>query len=472
MNGENGWILVGQNGQGRANFSGGYVDTKIMSVGQDPSSTGTATQSGGTVRVQYAFIVGEASQNNNTYTMTGGTLDVGTSGSPFDSFGMWIGSGSGRGHMTVGTGATVISRNHVTVGLGVAGVAAGTLDVTGGSVLIPGPGTDGDLRIAIHAGASGALNLSAGTVSVGGTLQNAAAGLGTINISGGVLTSAAMESNGHYNQSGGTATVGAVTGLGSMTASAGRTTATSIRQSSIAVSGSGVIAVAPSGSALSVVQTVTSAGSGQLDLNDNDLIVTASNYANVSGQVATARAGGSWTGRGITSSAAKTASPAATTLGVMSGSEYLAVVGPTFGGETVAATDVLVKYTYYGDADFSGSVDFDDYVRADAGFNNGLSGWVNGDFDLSGGVDFDDYVLIDLGFNNQGGTLRRAQAYLDGSDRSVADMNTRALQKVVEHFNDFGTPYAANFLASVPEPSTLGLGAVAALGLLRRRRHA
>jgi hypothetical protein len=62
---------------------------------------------------------------------------------------------------------------------------------------------------------------------------------------------------------------------------------------------------------------------------------------------------------------------------------------------------VLVKYTYYGDADFNGSVDFDDYVRIDQGFNFGLTGWLNGDFDGSGGVDFDDAVLIDLGFNLQ-----------------------------------------------------------------------
>ena len=69
------------------------------------------------------------------------------------------------------------------------------------------------------------------------------------------------------------------------------------------------------------------------------------------------------------------------------------------------ATAVLVKYTYYGDADFNGQVDFDDYVRRDLGFNNGTGGWINGDFDGNGGVDFDDIALQDLGFNTQAGTL-------------------------------------------------------------------
>jgi hypothetical protein len=66
---------------------------------------------------------------------------------------------------------------------------------------------------------------------------------------------------------------------------------------------------------------------------------------------------------------------------------------------------VLVKYTYYGDTDFNGRVNFDDYVRTDAGFNNHASGWLNGDFDLNGIVNFDDYVLIDLAFSTQSGTL-------------------------------------------------------------------
>jgi len=64
-----------------------------------------------------------------------------------------------------------------------------------------------------------------------------------------------------------------------------------------------------------------------------------------------------------------------------------------------------VKYTYYGDDDFNGIVNFDDYSHIDAGFSNGRTGWLNGDLDGNGIVNFDDYSLIDAAFNSQGAQL-------------------------------------------------------------------
>jgi hypothetical protein len=78
-----------------------------------------------------------------------------------------------------------------------------------------------------------------------------------------------------------------------------------------------------------------------------------------------------------------------------------------FDGQPVNPSSTVVKYTYYGDTDFNGKVNFDDYVRTDSGFNNHLNGWANGDFDLNGSINFDDYVLIDLAFNTQSSTLGR-----------------------------------------------------------------
>jgi len=74
--------------------------------------------------------------------------------------------------------------------------------------------------------------------------------------------------------------------------------------------------------------------------------------------------------------------------------------------QVIDTTAVLVKYTYYGDTDFNGAVNFDDYSRTDNGFSTGKSGWLNGDFDGNGGVNFDDYALIDLAFNTQGAPQR------------------------------------------------------------------
>lgn len=194
-----------------------------------------------------------------------------------------------------------------------------------------------------------------------------------------------------------------------------------------------------------------------LDLADNDLVVTASSYVSIAGAVVHARHSGAWDQTGITSSAARTTTGQSRTLGVMTGQEFTGIYGPaaTFDGFNIAAGDVLVKFTWYGDSDFNGSVDFDDYVRIDGGYNSGADGWVNGDFDLSGGVDFDDYVLIDLGFNAQSGTLRRAVLWLSGEDRSDYDTGSTALRLVKVHFAEFGNAYATHFLTAVPEPGNI-----------------
>jgi hypothetical protein len=162
-----------------------------------------------------------------------------------------------------------------------------------------------------------------------------------------------------------------------------------------------------------------------------------------------------------------------TTLGVLSGAEYSSVGGTgVFGGQSYGATDTLVKYTYYGDTDLNGHVNLDDYVRADDGFNNHLTGWLNGDFDLNGSVNFDDYVLIDLAFNAQNGTLGRALAFVDGTDRSSRGMSDPALRRVQQHFDEFGSDYGSHLLAAVPEPASLTLlGCAMSAMLVRRRGH-
>jgi hypothetical protein len=131
-----------------------------------------------------------------------------------------------------------------------------------------------------------------------------------------------------------------------------------------------------------------------------------------------------------------------------------------------------VKYTWNGDTNFSGTVDFDDYVRTDIGFNTGLTGWLNGDFDYSGSIDFDDYVLIDIAFNTQSGTLRRAIDYLSGADRTGAGGRAEVgVQMVIAHYARFGVPYARSFISSVPEPTTSLLFAAFPFALDARRRH-
>jgi hypothetical protein len=165
-----------------------------------------------------------------------------------------------------------------------------------------------------------------------------------------------------------------------------------------------------SGNKLLATTLLSIDNSSLLDLNDNDLLLDytgSSQLVIVQSWINIARSGGAWTGNGLTSSAAKNNAAHNTTLGAMEATDFKSIYGPnaTFDGQAIDSSAVLVKYTYYGDADFNGKVNFDDYVKSDNGFNNHFTGWLNGDFDGNGQVNFDDYVLIDLAFNTQGAAL-------------------------------------------------------------------
>ena len=107
------------------------------------------------------------------------------------------------------------------------------------------------------------------------------------------------------------------------------------------------------------------------------------------------------------------------TFGTLTGAEYHSVAGAAalLDGFVVANTDLLVKYTYNGDTDFNGIVDFDDYSHTDGGFNNHRTGWLNGDFDYSGTVDFDALYLA-FSVLGHGQTSRLHKALVRGTERA------------------------------------------------------
>jgi Immunoglobulin domain/Calx-beta domain len=146
--------------------------------------------------------------------------------------------------------------------------------------------------------------------------------------------------------------------------------------------------------------------SSKLDLVDNDADFVGGNLSTITNSLESGfNASGSWwTGSGIISSKAA-ASPASKTLGVKM----------TSGG------DVLVKYTYVGDADLSGTLTAADYVAIDNGFNMSFSGYANGDFNYDGKINGDDYALIDNSYNTQA-TISGASplAVVAGSSEQIA----------------------------------------------------
>jgi hypothetical protein len=113
--------------------------------------------------------------------------------------------------------------------------------------------------------------------------------------------------------------------------------------------------------------------------------------------------GGAWAGNGVNSSAAASEPQGKTALGYLDNAE----LGATeFSGVTgLTGNEILVKYTYYGDADLSGVVDLDDFSQFLDGYQHQgtvTPTWLHGDFDYSGLVDLDDFSQFLFGYQNQG----------------------------------------------------------------------
>jgi carbonic anhydrase/acetyltransferase-like protein (isoleucine patch superfamily) len=171
---------------------------------------------------------------------------------------------------------------------------------------------------------------------------------------------------------------------------------------------------------LNTLSIAGSAGNwlGTFDIGGDDLIVHSASSAaanaiatNLDSQIRSAMANGGtpWTGTGLTSSVAASDPNQVLTIGVLvndngAGGKLYGSGAPKglFDGLDAATTDVLLKSTYFGDADLSGSTDALDYSNADNGYNMMLSGWTNGDFNHDGTVNGADYSLIDYGFSFQG----------------------------------------------------------------------
>jgi autotransporter-associated beta strand protein len=114
--------------------------------------------------------------------------------------------------------------------------------------------------------------------------------------------------------------------------------------------------------------------------------------------------GATWTGKGITSSAAADAvavEPESVSLAYAVNGDL--PLGPiaVFGGEAVDSSSVLVRYTRTGDANLDGVVNDDDVTIVGAAYAPGITQphWALGDFDYNGFVDDDDVTLLGVFYN-------------------------------------------------------------------------
>lgn len=181
------------------------------------------------------------------------------------------------------------------------------------------------------------------------------------------------------------------------------------------------------------VPALTLTGGANLDIRNQALVVDPTDGSNPLAQIAgylnSAYDHGKWDGTGIYSSVAQVNGASDLTSIGYALNSALPVQYTDFGGQSVDASAVLVKYTYLGDLNLDGKVDSSDLAMMGSG-----SGWSGGDLNYDGRVDGDDWALMMVG----------AGAY----QASGVQMTS-----------------------AVPEPSAVGLLLAGGAMLIRRRRR-
>jgi adhesin HecA-like repeat protein len=267
-----------------------------------------------------------------------------------------------------------------------------------------------------------------------------------------IVSAATLTLNGGFTHTG-QATFGRIDGSGTiLQLGSGSLGASRIRISALTVGNGGTVTILANGSADNVSRLGSlqmGNPSSRLDLTDNDLILDYSAISPINAiasAIGLAFHNGAWDQPGITSSRAATSPNAGesgkTALGF---GEAQALNLTVFDGQTVDATSLLIKYTYFGDSDLDGDVDIADLGRLATHWQSAGS-WIDGDFDYSGSVNVNDLGL--LATNWQAGVGNPLGPSLAEALTSLGLSNV-----------------------SVPEPTTLGLVVALTLPCYRRRRR-
>jgi lectin family protein/PA14 domain-containing protein len=324
--------------------------------------------------------------------------------------------------------------------------AAESFSINGTQVTVPGGGT---FR---HTGMDfGSFNLGdnvAGDADDSLTITGAAGfspvlngggGNNTLTVNAGAYVATADMLTGN-NDGAGNSTINVV-GAGTSTI----TSSNSQHLKSLTLNDTSKLILPPAGSKLLRTNGLSMAAGATLDVGDGDVIIQSSAAAKMAlwntimGLLRSGRTGGAWTGPGIRSATAAALTTRATNVGVIlndngSGGTIL----PAFNAEPVNANTILLKYTYYGDRDFDGDVDADDFAAVDAGFaNRNDANYLSfphqpsrdGDIDLNGAVDSDDYFAIDKAFNNQTGVLGGQAAPMPAASETTTVLSKAAAKK-------------------------------------------
>jgi hypothetical protein len=377
-----------------------------LSVAKAVTDNCSLTLSGGTMS---AVNVGIAEISGTT-----GQLTIGSGGVLQASSGIYVGgtssSSGGTATLQINSGGAVQINNGMQIYFGGKLNNSGTASWAGGTIVAVGPinnmagaifDSQGNLSLVGAGGAfsnAGLLRKSSGTGLT--TVSTPLTNTGTVQVQSG-----SMSFMGGGSSSGGTFLVASSTRMDIAGSSAftmsGQNTAT----------GSGVVGL---GSLVSnsgtfkvdtnaiVIASGTLNNTGTVNLN-NRLILDyniTSPIVNIRNQIKTGFASGAWNGSGIASSSAAT-------IAATSGNIHKTGIGfgeastlnlTSFGGQTVDSTSLLLRYTYFGDANLDGTVNLNDFNLLAANFGKSSQFWSGGDFNYDGTVNALDLNAIATNF--------------------------------------------------------------------------
>ncbi|MEI8194406.1 MAG: autotransporter-associated beta strand repeat-containing protein, partial [Phycisphaerae bacterium] len=482
---------------GANTYTGGTIVTAgVLTLAGANTYTGGTTVTGGRL-----YLANQNALQNSTLIMSGGSLSFSSyavSGHAFTIGGLTA-TTSGAGYNIAlqddypfGALAVALSVGNNNTNTSYAGVlsASGSLTKVGtGTLTLTGANTytgsttlkAGTLNLgsAEIAGTSGPLGKSAAAnpgsiVFSGGTLQYSATNTNdysgrfstaanqaiSIDTNGQNVTfaTALTSSGGSLTKSGaGTLTLssGANTYTGGTTVSAGELDAAKLpNNTALTVGASGIFHLATGVThTLTQLSSLSVSAGAQLNFANNDVLATGAGSALLTVSQSLAVVG-----------APSGSSPIATT-GLLTGKQWNALYPSTnFDGAPVGTNDLVMKYALAGDTTLKGSIDATDFAQIDATYlkiqggsftNSGIT-WIQGDFDHNGQITGNDFALINFNYVQQSGYTPFAAAQIAASTAMFG--------------SEFTSAYDSLSAGTVPEPASLGLLALGALGLLGRRR--
>jgi hypothetical protein len=157
--------------------------------------------------------------------------------------------------------------------------------------------------------------------------------------------------------------------------------------------------ILPNGTAAHVsrVHSLSIAG-GNLDVTNNDLIADTTPLTAIAGFIASGYHNGDWQGNGLRSSSAATSPPAHPTAVGYATASSIGV--SSFDGQPVSGSNVLVRYTWSGDANLDGVVNALDFNALASNFGGASDRvWNQGDFNYDGLTNTLDFNALSINFN-------------------------------------------------------------------------